>query len=121
MPNLYVTEPVTLHKHSDAKENKIYPGINLLSIDKSSVPSSPNNEFLQNATINSDKTSHEFHTYGNGPNGCVQICHTQKQKWDASKTCVGVFFKGILWVTAYTVHLETGDSIANVLQNWGKA
>jgi len=69
-------------------------------------------------TINSEGVSHAFHTLSNGPNGCVQICHFKSEHWDASKTCVGVFFKGILWLEAYAVHLVTGMTIADILDEW---
>jgi len=69
-------------------------------------------------TINSKGISHEFHTLSNGPNGCVQICHFKTENWDASKTCIGVLFKGILWVQAYEMHLVTRKSIADILENW---
>jgi hypothetical protein len=69
-------------------------------------------------TINSEGVSHAFHTLSNGPGGCVQICHFSRENWDASKTCVGVLFKGILWLEAYAVHLVTGMSIADILDQW---
>ena len=69
-------------------------------------------------TINSEGVSHAFHTLGNGPEGCVQICHFKSDNWDASKTCVGIFFKGILFLEAYGVHLATGITIADILEEW---
>ena len=62
--------------------------------------------------INSLGGSHEFHTNGNGPGGVVQICHFAKGQWDPSKTCVGVFYKGIIWLESYDLHLATGKDIA---------
>lgn len=62
--------------------------------------------------------SHAFHTHSNGPGGYVQICHCSPTDWDASKTCVGVFFKGIMWLEAYSHHLLTGKSIAEILEKW---
>lgn len=38
--------------------------------------------------INSLGTTHSYHTWDNGPNGCVKICHTSG--WDPSMTCVQV-------------------------------
>ena len=69
-------------------------------------------------TINSEGVSHAFHTFSNGPNGCVQICHFKSENWDASKTCVGVLFKGILWLEAYAMHFVTGMTIADILEQW---
>ena len=68
--------------------------------------------------INSEGASHAFHTRSNGPGGCVQICHFKSENWDASRTCVGVFFKGILWLEAYDVHLAMGMSIEDILEKW---
>jgi len=69
-------------------------------------------------SINSEGVSHAFHTLCNGPRGCVQICHFKPEAWDASRTCVGVFFKGVLWLEAYDVHLITEMSIAQILDQW---
>lgn len=69
-------------------------------------------------TINSLGVSHAFHTLGNGPLGCVRLFHFKQETWDASKTCVGVFTKGILWLEAYHVHRVTGMSIADILNEW---
>lgn len=70
------------------------------------------------STINSEGVSHAFHTRENGPNGCVQICHFNSETWDASKSCLGVTYKAVLWVEAYGVHLATGMSIASILEKW---
>lgn len=81
-PNLYITYPVILPKYKNQ------------------------------GTINSDyQVSHAFHTCRNGPGGCVQICHFNPSTWDATRTCVGVFFKGMLWLIAYEYHLTWGKSI----------
>ena len=87
MPSLYVNNPLTLPK------------------------------FKNQGTINSAHNSHDFHTNSAGPGGCVEICHSKSISWDASKTCVGVFTKGILWLIAYECHLTNGKSINdNLLQ-----
>ncbi|MCX5674657.1 MAG: hypothetical protein NTX87_06580 [Planctomycetota bacterium] len=65
-------------------------------------------------TINSLGTSHDYHTRSNGPDGCVQICHTDS--WDASLTCVFVLTKLHLWLEAYEAHLQTGETIATYLR-----
>lgn len=72
-------------------------------------------------TINSIGVSHAFHTLGNGPGGCIQICHFKNENWDASKTCVGVLFKGMLWCEACAVHLRTGREIAEIFDNWKRS
>ena len=66
-------------------------------------------------TVNAEGTSHAFHTLSNGPGGCVQICHFKQEMWDASKTCVGVLMKGIMWLEAYERHLRTGKTIAEII------
>ena len=88
MPKLYVTSPRILRKYG-------------------------------RGTINSMVgVSHAFHIQEKGADGCVQICHFMSASWDASKTCVGIFFKGILWLEAYEVHLSTGMDIAEILDQW---
>ncbi|MDM8008455.1 MAG: hypothetical protein QUV05_20140 [Phycisphaerae bacterium] len=64
-------------------------------------------------TINSLGFSGAFHTLGNGPNGCVTVCHTPN--WDASLTWVKVLRKLSLWLEAYELHLKTGEEIARYL------
>jgi hypothetical protein len=81
MPSLYVNNPLILPKYKNQ------------------------------GTINSAPGSHAFHTNSKGPGGCVEICHSKSTSWDASKTCVGVFTKGILWLIAYECHLTNGKSI----------
>lgn len=68
-------------------------------------------------TINALGSSHDFHTNQNGPHGVVNICHFHKNRWDASKTCIGVFYKGILWLEAYDIHLTVGKPIAELIDN----
>ena len=68
--------------------------------------------------LNSFSSSHAYHTLSNGPGGCVQICHCKPSEWDASRTCWGVFMKGILWVEAHGVSMVTGMTIENILEEW---
>lgn len=68
--------------------------------------------------INDVGVSHDYHTRGNGPNGCVQICHFNSDTWDASQTCIGVVTKGIMWCEAYDCHLATGRTIADILDEF---
>jgi hypothetical protein len=65
-------------------------------------------------TINDLQSSHDYHTYKNGPGGTVQICH--HPHWDPSCTCSGVIYKGLLWCEAYDEHRTSGDSIHNILE-----
>jgi hypothetical protein len=90
MPSLYVAYPLVLYKHG-------YHG-----------------------SINLEGLSHAFHTKANGPGGCTQICHSAQSDWDASKTCVGILMKGILWLEAYEAHLLSGRDIAAIINDWGK-
>ena len=64
--------------------------------------------------INSEGTTHCFHTLSNGHEGCVQICHFSG--WDASTTCVKVLMKTHAWLEAYAGHLRTGKVIADFLR-----
>lgn len=64
-------------------------------------------------TINALGATHEFHTGFNGPGGCVSICHSKPENWDASKTLLGIFLKGALWVSAHQAHLATGRPICD--------
>lgn len=64
-------------------------------------------------TVNSEGTSHAFHTTDNGSDNCIKICHTHY--WDPSITCVKIILKGILWLEAYEGHLRTGKDLAEFL------
>ena len=70
-------------------------------------------------TINEQGSRHAWHTSSNGPNGCVQICHSSTG-WDASQTCVGVLLRGIIWLEAYAEYLQTGRTIARIIDDWIK-
>jgi len=70
-------------------------------------------------TINDLGCSHAFHTRPNGPGGCVQICHCSAQNWGASRTLVQVLIKGVLWLSAYQAHLETGRSLSEFMRSDG--
>lgn len=65
-------------------------------------------------SINQRGASHAFHTWENGPGGCVQICHSRY--WDASKCCIDICLRGILWVELYDAYLRDGRSIAEHLK-----
>ena len=77
-------------------------------------------ETYDGETINDMGCTHSFHTLSNGPDGCVQICHTKPTLWDPSDTAFGVFIKMILWVNAYDWHLITGKDIADILEIWSE-
>ena len=64
-------------------------------------------------SINSEGSSHAFHTYSN-EYGCVQICHTRD--WHAGMTCLLVLEKAHLWLEAYHGHLRTGRDLAEFLR-----
>lgn len=70
-------------------------------------------------TINELGTSHAFHTKSNGPGGCVAICHCSPANWDASRTLVQVFIKGVLWLCAYQAHLETDRDLSEFMLSDG--
>jgi hypothetical protein len=82
MPKLFVVSPATLPKYNGR------------------------------GTINSEGSSHCFHTLNNGPGGIVQICHFKSGWWDSSKTTVAALMKGIYWLEAYAAHLKTGRDIS---------
>ena len=91
MPRMYVASPKTLWVHG---ENWI--------------------------SLNSEGTSHQYHTNSNSPEGYVQICHYNSETWHAAKTCTAVAFKGLIWCEAFDTHLTTGLSIAQIIENWEK-
>jgi hypothetical protein len=91
VPSLYVTSPHTLRSYKGG------------------------------STVNSQGTSHAYHTLSNETDSCVQICHFDSSNWDASKTCVAVFTKGILWLDAYEMHLTSGKDIATILSSWKRS
>ena len=107
-----------------AKKKRFSLKVNILSWYPDEMPqlyvTSPLKLYTANGydTINAKGISHEFHTLSNGPDGCIQICHFKSENWDASQTCIGVLFKGILWLQAYEMHLITRESIADILENW---
>ena len=67
-------------------------------------------------SINSLGTTHSYHTWSNGPRGIVTICHTSG--WDPSISCVQVLLKGIIWLEAYSMHLRTGATIAEIIDSF---
>jgi hypothetical protein len=64
-----------------------------------------------NTTVNSLGCTHQFHTWGNGPGGCVSICHSAA--WNASISCVSLVIKFAIWVTAYEAYLRTGQDVCD--------
>jgi len=62
-------------------------------------------------TINSYGVSHDMHTFSNGPEGKVQICHWRDEKWHSGITLNKVMLKVVLWLEAYEQHLSTGKPI----------
>ena len=70
--------------------------------------------YRRHTTINKRGASHAFHTWKNGPGGIVQICHSSH--WDASKCCVDVLARGMLWLELYDAYLRDGRTIAEHLE-----
>lgn len=69
-------------------------------------------------TVNSLGGCHRFHTDTNSPEGRIRICHTMG--WDASRTCVQVLLKGIIWIDAYEMYLNTGEPLSTILENYNR-
>ena len=86
-PSLYVTYPKALRKYRSCE------------------------------TLDSLGTSHAFHILGRGPDGSLELCHFNADEWDASKTCVAVLMKGIIWCELYDAHLGTGKDIDYFVSN----
>jgi len=70
---------------------------------------------IDGVSINSLDASHAFHTHSNGPDGTISVCHVKR--WDPSKNCVLVLMKGVLWCNLYELHLKTGKSINDLLED----
>jgi hypothetical protein len=83
MPRLFVTWPVILWKYNHC------------------------------GTVNSEGTSHAFHTLWNGPGGVVQICHFKPEQWHSGRSLLGVLVKGLWWARAYEEHLRTGKPLCD--------
>ena len=66
-------------------------------------------KFGGNGYINDIGTSHAFHIWDNGSNGCVQICHSEN--WDATNTCLGALLRGCMWLEFYESYLKNGGDI----------
>lgn len=60
-------------------------------------------------------SSAEDHTLPS-KDGCTQICHCRPDLWRNDCTLYQVFIKGLTWLEAYEVHLETGDPLDCYLQ-----
>lgn len=63
--------------------------------------------------LNSLGSSHAFHMYGNGPNGCISICYTGN--WNPDMTFAKVLSSGITWMQCYQIHTQTGETIDEIL------
>ena len=69
------------------------------------------------SAINSLKSSHNFHTHENKLyGGCVEICYTNH--WHPGMTIVKVLSSGIIWMQCYQIHLQTGKTIHNILEEY---
>jgi len=60
-------------------------------------------------------SSGEDHTLPS-KDGCTQICHCRPGLWRNDYTLYQVITKGVTWLEAYEVHLETGDPLDWYLQ-----
>lgn len=63
--------------------------------------------------VNDAGFSHNFHTRGKGPDGCVEICHCSSSSWDPSRNIRSVLLRGVVWCEGHRRHLKTGKSIAD--------
>ncbi len=72
--------------------------------------------FRNLTTINGYDISHRMHTLTNGPNGEVQICHWNSERWHSGITLNRVMLKIILWLEAYEQHLATGRDICDFVR-----
>lgn len=60
-------------------------------------------------------SSGEDHTLPS-KDGCTQICYCRPDLWRNDYTLYQVITKGVTWLEAYEVHLETGDPLDWYLQ-----
>ncbi len=67
-------------------------------------------------STNSYGVSHDMHTFSNGPNGEVQICHWRDERWHSGITLNKVMIKVVLWLEAYEQYLSTGTKISEFLR-----
>jgi len=68
-------------------------------------------------TINDLGTSYYYHVHKNeDPNGYVKICFTDD--WNSDYTCLLPLHRGKIWIAAYEVHLLTGKTIAEIINEW---
>jgi hypothetical protein len=67
---------------------------------------------LPDGTVNELGRNHDFHTWDNGPDARVCICHIALGDWDASISYVTPITKGHLWILAYEAHLQDGSLIS---------
>jgi len=66
-------------------------------------------------TLNALGSSADYHVFKND-GGPVKICFTHG--WTPSGTAVMCLWRGSLWVTAYELHLATGQTIAEIIAAW---
>lgn len=122
MPKLFVISPkaLQLYRLEDVKTVNIVNNSLVFSGSQKQTMKRFNftDSYIEWITINSLGCTHDFHTNSNGPGGCVQICHFSPANWDASKTCVSVMIKAVLWCEAYDVHMVTGLSIATIVDQF---
>ena len=109
--------------HTTGKSNRYQLKIQLSANYPDRVPAllvvSPKILKMQGGgALNTQASSHSFHTLSNGPDGSVRVCHIGTQRWNASYTCVAVALQGMLWLEAYDEYLSTGIPVDSILQEW---
>ena len=70
-------------------------------------------------TINAlvlDGPSHSYHVNRTPKKNPVEICYSNS--WNASCSCVQAIWRGWIWTAAYEVHLITGRTIADIIDEW---
>ena len=68
------------------------------------------------SSLNQLGSSHNYHTHSNGPDECVQICYSGC--WHAGMTILGILWRGIIWMGCYSIHLKTGQTIEEILEQY---
>jgi len=74
--------------------------------------------YQSSTTLRDLGSSHDYHLYRDDSAEGVKVCFTDY--WDASLNCVKVFMKLALWLEAYVGHLQTGKTIAVLIEELEK-
>lgn len=116
--NICYTLPIRKSEYSKSYELKLELSSNHPHSKPFLFVESPKTLWLYKCkgTINKLGTSHDYHVYDNRSDGRVKICYTDN--WNASWTCVKALHRGEIWIAAYEVHLLTGKTIAEIIDEW---